>query len=182
MEFLASIPGTIGGALKMNAGCYGREIHDVLLWAKAVDLQGNLKVYPVEELNYTYRHCGLEEPIIFIEACFRVNEYKPSIEIHASIQQLLAQREATQPIREKTGGSTFKNPEEKKAWELIDQVGGRGLKLGGAQFSEKHCNFLINTGNATAHDIESLGELVRKRVLDRLGIELQWEIVRIGST
>jgi UDP-N-acetylmuramate dehydrogenase len=180
LEFLASIPGTIGGALKMNAGCYDSEIKDVLLWAKAVDLNGNLKTYTVQELDYTYRHCGLKEPVIFVEACFKSKGAQSPAQIHATIDELLARREASQPIRSKTGGSTFKNPEGKRAWELIDQVGGRGLRMGDAQFSEKHCNFLINTHHATAEDLESLGELVRQKVLDQCGVELHWEILRIG--
>lgn len=181
LEFLASIPGTIGGALKMNAGCYGTEVKDVLVWAKAVDYQGNLKTYLVEELQYTYRRCGLERPVIFVEACFKGAGTASPKTVYETIDELLTRREASQPIRSKTGGSTFKNPEgHRKAWELIDQVGGRGLKLGGAQFSEKHCNFLINTGGATAAEIEGLGELVRQRVLDQLGVVLQWEIMRIG--
>lgn len=181
LEFLASIPGTIGGALKMNAGCYDSEVKDVLLWAKAVDMKGNLKTYTVEELQYTYRHCGLEEPVIFVEACFKATERKSPDEIHAKINDFLARREASQPIRAKTGGSTYKNPEGMRAWELVDKVGGRGLKIGDAQFSEKHCNFLINTNNATGADIEALGELVRSKVLNECGVELQWEILRIGE-
>jgi UDP-N-acetylmuramate dehydrogenase len=181
LEFLASIPGTIGGALKMNAGCYDSEIKDVLIWAKALDMEGNLKTYDVEELNYTYRHCGLDTPVIFIEACFKTVAKKTPQEVHETINQLLARREISQPIHTKTGGSTFKNPTDIKAWELIDKVGGRGLMVGDAQFSEKHCNFLINTGNATAADIETLGEMVRQRVLDQFGITLQWEIMRIGE-
>lgn len=181
LEFLASIPGTIGGALKMNAGCYDSEVKDVLLWAKAVDMKGSLKTYTPEELHYTYRHCGLDEQVIFIEACFKSTGRRPSLEIHHKINDFLARREASQPIRAKTGGSTFKNPEGIRAWELVDKVGGRGLKIGDAQFSEKHCNFLINTDNATAADIEALGELVRLKVLNECGVELQWEILRIGK-
>lgn len=181
LEFLASIPGTIGGALKMNAGCYDGEIKDILLWAKALDMQGNLKTYTLDDLKYSYRHCGLEEPVIFVEACFQAKGTKSSTEIHQKINELLVNREVSQPIRAKTGGSTFKNPDGMKAWELIDKVGGRGLKIGDAQFSEKHCNFLINTGNATAADIEALGELVREKVLQKCGVELQWEIMRIGN-
>ena len=182
LEFMASIPGTVGGALKMNAGCYGGEIKDILLWAKALDMQGNLKTYTVEELKYTYRHCGLKEPVVFVEACFQSKMHQPSAEIHHKINELLAKREASQPIRAKTGGSTFKNPDGMHAWELIDKVGGRGLKVGDAQFSEKHCNFLINTNNATAADIEALGEIIREKVLKELGVELQWEIMRIGDS
>jgi UDP-N-acetylmuramate dehydrogenase len=182
LEFLASIPGTIGGALKMNAGCYDIEVKDVLLWAKAVDMKGSLKTYTPEELHYTYRHCGLDEQVIFVEACFKSTGRRPSLEIHDKINDFLARREASQPIRAKTGGSTFKNPEGIRAWELVDKVGGRGLKIGDAQFSEKHCNFLINTDNATAADIEALGELVRLKVLNECGVELQWEIMRIGKT
>lgn len=181
LEFLASIPGTIGGALKMNAGCYDSEVKDVLLWAKALDMDGNLKTYTVEDLAYTYRHCGLKEDVIFIEACFKSTRRRTPAEIHDKINDFLARREASQPIRAKTGGSTFKNPEGMRAWELVDKVGGRGLKIGDAQFSEKHCNFLINTDNATAADIEALGELVRSKVLNECGVELQWEILRIGN-
>jgi UDP-N-acetylmuramate dehydrogenase len=182
LEFLASIPGTIGGALKMNAGCYDGEVKDVLVWAKALDMQGNLKTYTVEDLQYTYRHCGLEDPVIFVEACFKATERRSPAAIHDKINDFLARREASQPIRSKTGGSTYKNPEGMRAWELVDKVGGRGLKIGDAQFSEKHCNFLINTNNATAADIEALGELVRSKVLNECGVELQWEIMRIGKT
>jgi UDP-N-acetylmuramate dehydrogenase len=181
LEFLASIPGTIGGALKMNAGCYDSEVKDVLKWAKAIDLSGNLRIYTVDELQYTYRHCGLEVPVIFVEACFQAKEIRPSNEIHDIINQFLARREVSQPVRAKTGGSTFKNPEGAKAWELIDKVGGRGLMVGDAQFSEKHCNFLINTNAASSEDIETLGEIIRQRVLDEFGVELQWEIMRIGN-
>jgi UDP-N-acetylmuramate dehydrogenase len=181
LEFLASIPGTIGGALKMNAGCYDSEVKDVLVWAKALDMQGNLKTYTTEDLKYTYRHCGLEEPVIFVEACFKTTERRSPEVIHDTINDFLARREASQPIRAKTGGSTFKNPEGMRAWELVDKVGGRGLKIGDAQFSEKHCNFLINTNNATAADIEALGELVRSKVLNECGVDLHWEIMRIGK-
>lgn len=181
LEFLASIPGTIGGALKMNAGCYDSEVKDVLVWAKAVDMNGNLKTYTAEELRYTYRHCGLEESVIFVEACFKSTGRTSSDKVHATINDFLARREASQPIRAKTGGSTFKNPDGMKAWELIDKVGGRGLKIGDAQISEKHCNFLINTANASAADIEALGELVRLKVLNECGVSLQWEIMRIGN-
>lgn len=181
LEFLASIPGTIGGALKMNAGCYDSEVKDVLLWAKAVDMKGNLKTYTVEDLQYTYRHCGLTEPVIFVEACFKSTGSKSPDEVHKKINDFLARREASQPIRAKTGGSTYKNPEGMRAWELVDKVGGRGLNIGDAQFSEKHCNFLINTNNATAADIEALGELVRTKVLNECGVELHWEILRVGN-
>lgn len=182
LEFLATIPGTIGGALKMNAGCYGAEVKDKLVWAKAVTLGGELKQYSVDDLNYTYRHCGLLEPIIFVEACFKADCVDEPSRVHATIQELLAKREASQPTGEKTGGSTFKNPDSQyKAWELVDKVGGRGLTLGGAQFSEKHCNFLINTGGATAADLEALGELVRDRVRKQFDVDLQWEVLRIGK-
>ncbi len=181
LEFLASIPGTIGGALKMNAGCYGSEISDVLLEATAIDFNGSIHTYNVNELNYSYRNCGLQEPVVFIEAKLKTSILDSPANIHERIQALLAQREASQPTGEKTGGSTFKNPKESSAWKLIDQVGGRGLQLGDAIFSQKHSNFLINTNNATAEDLENLGISIQKKVLEETGVELVWEVIRVGE-
>lgn len=180
-EFLASIPGTIGGALKMNAGCYGSEIKDILVSAKAITMNGEIKEYSPKELMYTYRSCGLKEDVIFVEATLRPTGTTSSALVHDQINVLLKKREETQPVGEKTGGSTFKNPPEQSAWKLIDQVGGRGLHLGGAMFSEKHSNFILNTGSATAKEIEDLAEDIRKKVLKQTGIELVWEVIRVGE-
>lgn len=184
LEFLSGIPGTIGGALRMNAGAYGREVSDVLLDAEAIDPSGTIRRLAAAELELSYRHCGLPEEWIFTAARLRA-EPGDRDAIQARIAEIQAAREASQPIRTRTGGSTFANPTDpraggRKAWELIDLAGCRGLRRGGAQVSEKHCNFLINAGGATAQDIEDLGEEVRARVADRFGVTLRWEIRRIG--
>jgi UDP-N-acetylmuramate dehydrogenase len=179
LEFLAGIPGTIGGALRMNAGCYGTEIKDILVSALAVDNQGKVHKLTPEDMGFSYRHSEIPEDWVFVGARFKAKSGN-SQEIAARIEKLLAEREGAQPIKSRTGGSTFANPEGYKAWELIDKAGCRGLKIGGAQVSEKHCNFLINTGDATAEDLEALGETVRAGVLESSGISLRWEIVRIG--
>ena len=180
LEFLSGIPGTIGGALAMNAGAYGSETAQQLVSAQLVDGAGNLREIGVDELGYRYRHCSLPEGAIFTRASFRTRPDNP-LAIHDRIHAIQTEREASQPIRSRTGGSTFKNPEGNKAWKLIDEAGCRGLTMGGAQVSEKHCNFLINTGEATAADLEALGEEVRRRVKAHSGIELEWEIKRIGK-
>lgn len=190
LEFFAGIPGTIGGALKMNAGAYGRETKDVLVSAQGFTRQGDAMSYNLQDLNMSYRHSDVPEGVIFTKAIFQGFE-RDKDEILNHIQDIKAKREESQPIREQTGGSTFANPslddlnsaglpEETKVWQLIDQVGGRGLQIGGAQMSEKHCNFMINTGSATASDLEGLGEEIRARVLDKFGVTLRWEIKRIG--
>ncbi len=179
LEFLSGIPGTIGGAVRMNAGAYGCDISQVLLEAEIVDAQGNIRCLSNEELGFTYRHSMLPEGAIVTRATLR-GMPGDSMDILAAIRDIQDKRESTQPIRSRTGGSTFKNPEGHKAWELIDKAGCRGLTLGGAQVSEQHCNFLINTGNATAADLENLGEEVRRRVKELIGVELEWEIKRIG--
>jgi UDP-N-acetylmuramate dehydrogenase len=178
LEFLSGIPGTIGGALRMNAGAYGAEIKDVLIGAEAIDATGTLHMVAASELGLTYRHSETPADWIFTAAELR-GVPGDRAAIQQRIDEIAAAREATQP-RTRTGGSTFANPQGHKAWELIDKVGGRGLQRGGAQVSEKHCNFLINTGDATAADIEALGEEVRRRVLEQSGVQLQWEIRRIG--
>lgn len=179
LEFYSGIPGTIGGALRMNAGAYGGETKDRLIWAEALDRQGDLHRIPAAEMGFAYRQCGVPSDWIFTRARFRLT---PGDE--ATIRQRMAEiqtsRGATQPIRSRTGGSTFRNPPNGKAWQAIDAAGGRGLKIGGAQVSEQHCNFLINTGDATAADLEALGEELRRRVKADQGIELTWEIKRIG--
>ncbi len=180
LEFLSGIPGTIGGALRMNAGAYGTEMSDVLIAAELVTGEGETKRVSVDELGYSYRHSTAPNDWVFTKAIFRVEKGEPE-EIHQRIREIKQAREATQPVRERTGGSTFKNPEGHKAWQMIDAVGGRGLELEGAQMSEKHCNFMINTGTATARDLEALGEEMRRRVKDHFGVELQWEIQRIGK-
>jgi UDP-N-acetylmuramate dehydrogenase len=179
LEFLRGIPGTIGGALRMNAGCYAREIKDVFVEARAVDGSGNIVTLNAGDTGFLYRKSGVPDDLIFVEAVLQGEAGSPE-EIRARMNSLVEQRESTQPVKAKTGGSTFKNPPGHKAWQLIDQAGCRGLMHGAAQVSEKHCNFLINTGEATAADIEGLGEDVRARVKDRFGIELEWEIKRVG--
>ena len=184
LEFLRGIPGTIGGALRMNAGAYGREMVDIVTSAEAVDPAGTLHRMSKADLGLSYRHCCVPEDFIFTGA---VLQGKPGDvkDIAARMSEIGTARDASQPVRTRTGGSTFANPKEpeaagRKAWELIDAAGCRGLKIGGAQVSELHCNFLINTGEAAAFDLESLGEEVRRRVFDRFGVMLRWEIRRLG--
>lgn len=181
LEFFSGIPGTIGGALRMNAGCYGNETKDVLLSCDALDRSGKLHTLKPEDMHMTYRHIDVPEDYIFISAKFKGQKDSPD-KVLERMAEIKMKREASQPIREKTGGSTFANPEgsDKKVWELIDAVGARGLKIGGAVMSEKHCNFMINEGGATAADLESLGEEIRKRVSEKFGISLRWEIKRLG--
>jgi UDP-N-acetylmuramate dehydrogenase len=180
LEFLRGIPGTIGGALAMNAGCYGSETKDVFVEAHAMDSRGKMVTLGPAEMGFTYRH-SKPQGLIYIDAVLRGVPDEPAA-IRQRMEALVAQREGTQPVRSKTGGSTFTNPPGHKAWALIDQAGCRGLSHGAAQVSEKHCNFLINTGDATAGDIEALGEEVRARVKAKFGVELEWEIKRIGRT
>lgn len=179
LEFLRGVPGTIGGALRMNAGCYGAETKDVFVEATAIDAKGNKITLTKDDMDFVYRKSAVPDDMIFVEAIFEGTRGNPE-EIKARMNALVDQREATQPIKSKTGGSTFKNPPGHKAWQLIDEAGGRGLMKGAAQVSEKHCNFLINTADATAADIEGLGEEVRARVKAKSGIELEWEIKRVG--
>ncbi len=180
LAFLRGIPGGIGGALRMNGGAYGRETKDALVEARAVDRQGRVHVLSNADMHYTYRHCGAPEDYIFTQALFQGAPGDREA-ISAEMDKITESREATQPIKSRTGGSTFKNPPNNKAWQLIDAAGCRGLTVGNAQVSEMHCNFLINLGGATATDIETLGETVRKRVKDNSGITLDWEIKRIGE-
>jgi UDP-N-acetylmuramate dehydrogenase len=179
LEFFFGIPGTIGGALRMNAGANGGETKDVLIEASGIGRDGGTHVFSNADMKFVYRSSGIDPSIIFTSARFRGVRAAPDT-IRARMNEVQVHRETAQPIREKTGGSTFKNPPGNSAWKLIDAAGCRGLKLGGAQVSEMHCNFLINTGDATARDIENLGETVRARVKQSCGIELQWEIKRIG--
>ena len=179
LEFLRSIPGTVGGFVRMNGGAYGREVKDVLIDCDVVIRSGEVATLPVSELGYTYRHSDLTDGSIVVAARFRGHPGEPAA-IQAEMDRISAAREASQPLRSKTGGSTFKNPDGAKAWELVDKAGCRGLTMGGAQVSEKHTNFLINTGEATSAEIEALGEEVRKRVKNMSGVELEWEIKRIG--
>lgn len=181
LEFLIGIPGTIGGALAMNAGAYGTEIKDVLISAKAIDEKGDIIELKNSDIGFGYRKNSLPKDVIFVEAEF-LGKKSSKENILAKMKNISESRETTQPIRTKTGGSTFKNPPgNKKAWQLIDEAGLRGYKIGGAQVSEKHCNFLINTGNATATDIESLGEEIIKKVKEKFNITLEWEIKIIGE-
>jgi UDP-N-acetylmuramate dehydrogenase len=185
LEFLSGIPGTIGGALRMNGGAYGKEMKDITVGAEALDAHGRLHRLTLEGLGFTYRHCAVDENWIFLSAELQGNGDQPAA-IAQRMKEIQDKREGTQPIRTRTGGSTFANPAEpeaqgRKAWQLIDAAGCRGLKVGSAMVSEKHCNFLINTGTATAADIETLGEEVRRRVKLQSGIDLQWEIRRIGT-
>jgi UDP-N-acetylmuramate dehydrogenase len=179
LEFLFGIPGTIGGALRMNAGANGAETKDVLIEATGIGRGGKKHTFGNADMKFAYRKCGVDPSMIFTSARFRGRIAAPQA-IRTRMQEVQTHRETAQPIREKTGGSTFKNPPGQSAWKLIDAAGCRGLRVGGAQVSEMHCNFLINTGTATGHDIESLGETVRSRVKQNCGIELQWEIKRIG--
>jgi UDP-N-acetylmuramate dehydrogenase len=179
MEFLFGVPGTIGGALRMNAGANGSETKDVLIEATGIGRDGNKYQFQNADMKFVYRNCGVDPAVIFTSARFR-GVIAAQDTIRKRMDEVQSHRETAQPIREKTGGSTFKNPPGNSAWKLIDAAGCRGLTLGGAQVSEMHCNFLINTGNATGHDIEALGETVRARVKENSGIELHWEIKRIG--
>lgn len=184
LEFYTGVPGAIGGALTMNAGCYGAETKDVLVEARAMTREGEILVLSNADFGFSYRHNALPEGLIFLDAVFQGHPDEPAA-IEARMAEITARREQSQPIREKTGGSTFKNPtapsgEKLSAWTCVDEAGMRGARRGGAQVSEKHCNFLINTGAATAADIEGLGEDVRAKVKAHSGIELQWEIKRIG--
>jgi UDP-N-acetylmuramate dehydrogenase len=180
LEFLRSIPGTVGGFVRMNGGAYGREVKDILVDCDVVIRSGEIATLPVGELNYTYRHSDLVDGCFVVAARFR-GEPGEAAAIQAEMDRISASREASQPLRSKTGGSTFKNPDGHKAWELVDRAGCRGLALGGAQVSEKHTNFLINTGEATSAQIEALGEEVRRRVKEQSGVELEWEIKRVGK-
>ncbi len=179
LSFLRGIPGGIGGALRMNGGAYGRETKDALVEARAVDRQGRVHVLSNADMHHSYRHCGAPEDYIFTQALFQGERGDPAT-IAAEMGKITELREATQPIKSRTGGSTFKNPPGQKAWQLIDAAGCRGFRVGDAQVSEMHCNFLINLGGAKAADIETLGETVRRRVKESSGIDLEWEIKRLG--
>ena len=179
LSFLRGIPGSIGGALRMNGGAYGTETKDVLVEVQAVDRSGERVTISCDDMGYSYRHSDVSDDLIFTEALFQGGPGDPDV-IRDEMNEITEAREETQPVKSRTGGSTFKNPPGQKAWELIDAAGCRGLKSGGAQVSEKHCNFLINTGDATAADLESLGEEVRRLVKESSGVELEWEIRRIG--
>jgi UDP-N-acetylmuramate dehydrogenase len=178
LEFYSGIPGGIGGALRMNAGAYGGETKDVLIEARSVDRAGNLRTFTSADMGYTYRHSTAPDDVIFTQALFQGRAGDPDV-ITAAMTDIAEKRQASQPPN-KTCGSTFKNPPGKKAWRLIDAAGCRGFTVGGAQVSELHCNFLINLGGATASDIETLGETVRRRVRETSGVDLDWEIKRMG--
>lgn len=185
LEFYVGVPGAIGGALRMNAGCYGTETKDVLVEAVALDRTGRRIIAPVSELGYAYRHSDAPEDWIFIEAVFQGEADDPAA-VTERMTAITERREASQPIREKTSGSTFKNPDPeisggRSAWQLVDAAGWRGKPIGGARFSEQHCNFLINDGTATASDLETLGETVRAEVKAQFGVALHWEVKRIGE-
>jgi UDP-N-acetylmuramate dehydrogenase len=180
LEFLRSIPGTVGGFVRMNGGAYGREVKDILVDADVVLRSGELVTLSAAQLGYSYRHSNLPEGAIVVAARFYGNAGEPEA-IQAEMDRISASREASQPLRSKTGGSTFKNPDGHKAWQLVDEAGCRGLKIGDAQVSEKHTNFLLNTDNASSADIEALGEEVRNRVKAKTGIDLEWEIQRVGK-
>ena len=179
LAFYRGIPGSVGGALRMNAGAHGGETTDVLIEARGIDRRGELRVFDHSGMGFSYRHCSVPEDVIFTSALYRGRPGERA-EIEAEMERVTAAREAAQPIRERTGGSTFKNPPGGKAWQLIDAAGCRGLTMGGAQVSPMHCNFLINRDGAGAADIEGLGEEVRRRVRDASGVDLHWEIKRIG--
>lgn len=179
LEFLSGIPGTVGGALRMNAGAYGTETRDVLISCRALDRKGNLHTFDVADMQMEYRRNSLGADYIFVDAMFQAHAEDAEL-IRVRMDDIKNKRNATQPVRAATGGSTFANPEGMKAWELIDKAGCRGLTVGGAMMSDLHCNFMINTGDATAADLERLGETVRARVYDDSGVMLRWEIKRIG--
>ena len=179
LAFLCGIPGGVGGALRMNGGAYGRETKDVLVEARAVDRHGGVHVLNNADMHYAYRHCGAPDDYIFTQAVFAGERGDPAT-IAAEMERITKSRGDTQPVKSRTGGSTFKNPPGQKAWQLIDAAGCRGLRIGDAQVSPMHCNFLINLGNASAADIETLGETVRQRVKGNSGVALEWEIKRIG--
>jgi UDP-N-acetylmuramate dehydrogenase len=179
LEFLRGIPGTVGGAVRMNAGAYGREVADILVEATVVRRDGRAETLAADDLGFSYRHSNVADGSIVVEALFRGRPGDPAA-IGAEMDRIAAEREASQPLRSRTGGSTFKNPPGQKAWALVDAAGCRGLRHGGAEVSEKHCNFLLNLGDATAADIEALGEAVRARVKAHSGVDLQWEIQRVG--
>jgi UDP-N-acetylmuramate dehydrogenase len=179
LEFLRGIPGTTGGAVRMNAGAYGREVADILVEAKLVLRDGSVETWAPDRLGYTYRHSEVPAGAVVVEALIEGTPGDPKA-IGAEMDRIAEEREASQPLRSRTGGSTFKNPPGTKAWKLIDAAGCRGLRMGDAQVSEKHCNFLLNLGNARAGEIEALGEEVRRRVLDHSGVTLDWEIQRVG--
>jgi UDP-N-acetylmuramate dehydrogenase len=179
LEFLRGIPGTAGGAVRMNAGAYGRESADILVEATLVLRDGRIETWPAERLGYTYRHSEVPAGAVVVEAVFQGVPGERSA-IGAEMDRIAAEREASQPLRSRTGGSTFKNPPGTRAWKLIDEAGCRGLTIGDAQVSEKHCNFLLNLGKARSSDIEALGEEVRRRVLEHSGVLLEWEIQRVG--
>ena len=180
LEFLRGIPGTVGGFVRMNGGAYGREVKDILISARLVLRSGEPIEWPLEKLGYTYRHSEIPEGAVVVEATFRGAPGKPDA-IGAEMDAIARAREESQPLRSRTGGSTFKNPPGHKAWALIDAAGCRGLTIGDAQVSEKHCNFLLNLGSATSADIEALGEEVRRRVAAKSNITLEWEIQRVGT-
>ena len=179
LSFYRGIPGSIGGALRMNAGAHGAETKDTLIEARGVDRQGRVRTWALADMDMTYRHSGVPADIIFTEGVYQGTPAAPEA-IEREMAEVTEYREKHQPIRERTGGSTFKNPAGHSAWKLIDAAGCRGLRVGGAKVSEMHCNFLINDRNATAEDIERLGETVRARVKAHSGVTLQWEIVRLG--
>ncbi len=180
LAFMSGIPGSVGGALRMNGGAYGGETKDVLVEARGLDRQGNFHTYSNAEMGFAYRHCSVPEDIVFTQAVFQGRPGSTE-EIAAQMNEIKHKREASQP-RNRTGGSTFKNPPGSSAWKLVDEAGCRGLKVGDAQVSEMHSNFLINIGHASGSDIETLGETVRARVKEHSGVELEWEIKRIGIT
>jgi UDP-N-acetylmuramate dehydrogenase len=180
LEFLRGIPGTVGGFVRMNGGAYGREVKDILVSARLVLRSGEVVEWPLEKLDYTYRHSEVPPGAVVVEATFRGQPGDPEA-IGAEMDAIARAREESQPLRSRTGGSTFKNPQGHKAWALIDAAGCRGLTMGDAQVSEKHCNFLLNLGSATSAEIEALGEEVRRRVAEKSHISLEWEIQRVGK-
>jgi UDP-N-acetylmuramate dehydrogenase len=180
LEFLRGIPGTVGGFVRMNGGAYGREVSDILVSARLVLRSGEVVEWPLDQLGYTYRHSDVPDGAVVVEAVFRGVPGDPAA-IGAEMDAIARAREESQPLRSRTGGSTFKNPPGHKAWALVDAAGCRGLTMGGAQVSEKHCNFLLNLGSATSAEIEALGEEVRRRVEAKTHISLEWEIQRVGT-
>lgn len=191
LEFLSGIPGTVGGALRMNAGAYGAEVKDVLIGAMAISNVGRFSALLPEDMDMRYRYCGVEQGAVFVSGIFE-GKFEDKGKVKKRLKEIKSKRQSTQPIAEKTGGSTFANPTDKdleiaglpsgtKAWQLVEKVGGRDLQIGGARMSDKHLNFMINTGNATAQNLEDLGNELIKRVREQCGVELHWEIRRVGE-
>lgn len=179
LEFLMGLPGTVGGALKMNAGCYGSEISDFLVEFEAVTTSGQIKWFTKKDIKFSYRKSSIPDDLIITRAWFKCGSHV-DYSIPKKVHSIIEKRKSSQPVNKRSGGSTFKNPQGKKAWELIEKAGGRGMRVGGASVSDKHCNFIVNDANATANDIETLGERIAQKVFETSNVKLEWEVIRLG--